>query len=190
MQALLIILAVIVGLALFMGYLIAKGAVKLARAAKPALKKEIEKLATTLSHPVIGDDARDQLKRASELADQIPEPGFFNLKETFKALAEATQAMMQAAEKGHDYRRNHTLGVIGEAERHIDIVIESIRKEFSREVDLAVAKSLVADANKLLQDRKYDEAEAKSKLASDAANAEYSRVRGSAKPGPDAPPSA
>lgn len=190
MHTLLIILAVLFAFALFVMFLIAKGLVKVARAAKPALRKEIEKLGKTLAHPVIGDDARDLLKRASELADQVPEAGYFNLKDTYKALAEATATMIQAAEKGHDYRRNHTMGVIGEAERHTEIVAESIRKEFGKEADLAVSKSLTADANKLLSDRKYDEAEAKSKLAIDAANAEYARVRGNSTPGPDAPPSA
>jgi hypothetical protein len=163
-------------------FLFISGAVKLARAAKPALKQEIEKAREVVNHPVVGDDARDLLKRAAELAEQVPDPGFFTFKRTYKALAEATSALVQALEKAQEYRRNHTLAAIGEAERHVEIVADSIRREFGVEPSMAVSQTLLADANRLAFENQYDAAEGKAMLAIDAANAEYARVRSTAAP--------
>jgi hypothetical protein len=182
MQTLLIIMAVVVFIIGALVFLFISGAVKLARAAKPALKQEIEKAREVVNHPVVGDDARDLLKRAAELAEQVPDPGFFTFKRTYKALAEATSALVQALEKAQEYRRNHTLAAIGEAERHVEIVADSIRREFGVEPSMAVSQTLLADANRLAFENQYDAAEGKAMLAIDAANAEYARVRSTAAP--------
>lgn len=180
MQTLLIILAVVVFIIGALVFLFISGAVKLARAAKPALKQEIEKARAVVNHPLVGEDARDMLKRAAELAEQVPDPGFFTFKRTYKALAEATAALVQALEKAQEYRRNHTLAAIGEAERHAEIVAESIRREFGTEANMAVPQTLLADASRLAFENKYEAAETKAKLAIDAANAEYARARAAA----------
>lgn len=172
----LIILAVALCIYVAVAFLVSSLIRKLVIAARRNLKQEIEKAGQFMKHPVVEDDARDLLARAAEKIERIPEASLFRVKRSLRAVGEARKALLEALVRAHEYRRNHTLTVIGEAERHAELVAEAIRKEFGVEADLAVARSLLDDANRLTAERQYDRAEAKSKLAIAAASAEYARA--------------